>query len=118
VTKSDVHPDCPLFLAITVPQLTFTPQMGNCFSSHKDTDTHNYTVSQPQSDNNNANDGIPAASSAGAGFFTGAQNFAITGGQLIEIHGDYVCGYCSCAAVTIVMMILSIPIIPQLFQLM
>ena len=72
---------------------------------------HNYAVSQPQSSNNNTSDGVPAASSAGAGFFTSAQSFAIAGSQLIEVHGDYICGYCSCAAVTIVIVLCSLAVV-------
>ncbi len=39
---------------------------------------------------------VTQAVSNSAGFFTGAQNLTVTGGQFLEVHGNYVCHGCSC----------------------
>ena len=69
--------------------------MGNCFSSPKVTDSQDHPEADTQSRKADGSDITPVLTSTSAGFFTGAQNMAVTG-QFLEVHGNYVCHVCHC----------------------
>jgi len=67
--------------------------MGNCFSSPKVTVAEDHSGAGSQSRKTDASDVTQVVTSTSAGFFTGAQNMAVTG-QFLEVHGSYVCYDC------------------------
>ena len=59
------------------------------------TDIQGHTIMASQS--RPADDTSTNIASPNAGFFNAAQNLAITGGQFLEVHGNYVvCHDCAC----------------------